>query len=192
MLDRVAGMEPVTLRTPRLTLSVPRTEDVDAIHAGCQDADVQRYTTVPSPYLRSDAEAYVERVQAHWAGGEELVWAIRVDAALVGMIGLHRICGGSAELGYWLAPAHRGRGLVHEAGRAVLDFAFAEQRLQRVEWRAAVGNAASARAGRALGFRFEGTMRQALSNSLGRYDSWLAGLLATDDRTPQPWPVPAE
>jgi hypothetical protein len=32
-------------------------------------------------------------------------------------------------------------------------------------------------------------LRRALSNSFGRDDAWVAGLLHTDDRMPQPWPV---
>jgi RimJ/RimL family protein N-acetyltransferase len=184
-------MEPVTLRTPRLVLSIPTAADLDAIYDGCQDADVQRYTTVPSPYLREDAEAYLQRVAEGWAEATGLVWAIRADGAFAGAVGLHRISEGNAELGYWLAPPFRGRGLVAEAARAVLDFGFASlaPKLVRVEWHAVVGNIASARTGRALGFRYEGTLRQSLSNSLGRTDAWVAGLLSTDDRTPQPWPV---
>ena len=61
--------------------------------------------------------------------------------------------------------------------------------LQRIEWRAVVGNVASARVARSLGFRYEGVLRSALSNSRGRDDGWIAGLLPGDDRMPQPWPV---
>ena len=74
----------------------------------------------------------------------------------------------------------------------MIDWAFSPEGLDlaRIEWRAVVGNIASARAARTLGFRFEGTLRQALRNGSGdRDDGWIAGLLATDDRTPQPWPV---
>lgn len=53
-------MEPETLRTSRLELSTPRAGDVAAIHEECQDAAIQRFTTVPSPYLLADAEAFVE------------------------------------------------------------------------------------------------------------------------------------
>lgn len=184
-------MEPVTLRTPRLELSVPTAADVEPIYAGCQDVDVQRYTTVPSPYLRSDAEAFIPRAAKEWGTGTDLRWAIRYEGSLAGVVGLHRIAGHTAELGYWLAPASRGKGLLIEAGASVLDFAFGSThlRIARIEWRAVAGNVASARTGRALGFRYEGTLRQALSNSFGRADAWAAAILATDSRTPQPWPV---
>ncbi|WP_454118056.1 hypothetical protein [Microbacterium lacticum] len=50
----------------------------------------------------------------------------------------------------------------------------------------------SARAARALGFRDEGLLREGIAGKTGRVDAWIAGLLATEDRTPQPWPVREE
>ena len=185
-------MEPVILRTERLTLSAPTAADVEAIYAACQDAEIQRYTTVPSPYERQHAEGFIPFAQSRWAEGVEATWAIRDRGALAGMVGLHRLSlGGTGEIGYWMAPASRGRGLLTEAARAVVDWGFSMDgpALQRIEWRAVVGNIGSARVARALGFRYEGTLRQEFTNALGRADGWIAGLLRTDDRTPRPWPV---
>jgi len=179
------------LRTERLELSLPVASDTDAIFAACQDPGIQRYTTVPSPYERHHAEEFIPRVAAGWAAGSDLTWAIREGATVAGMIGLYRVAGGAAELGYWMSPALRGRGLVTEAARAVIDWAFSDggPRVARVEWRAVVGNIASARAARTLGFRYEGLLRKALTSPRGRDDSWIAGLLRSDDRMPQHWPV---
>lgn len=184
-------MEPEVLQTARTVLSMPRDRDVDAIHAACQDADVQRFTTVPSPYLRENAETFVDQVARRWDEGVEATWAIRLDDALAGMIGLYLRANDTAELGFWMTREHRGRGLLTEAARAVVGWGFAPDALAaaRIEWRAVVGNLASARAARSLGFRYEGTLRHALANSFGRDDAWIAGLLPDDDRTPQPWPV---
>ncbi|PCE14363.1 acetyltransferase [Microbacterium sp. SZ1] len=186
-------MEPVTLTTERLVLRAPDTSDVDAITEACQDPEIQRWTTVPSPYARSDAEEFVRLVGGWWAEGSETVWALRVDGALVGMIGLHDIAahraGGRAELGFWVTAAARGRGYVVEAARAVIDWGFTELGLARIEWRAVAGNVASAKAARSLGFRYEGLLRQAFASGDRREDSWVAGLLSTDDRTRVGWPV---
>jgi RimJ/RimL family protein N-acetyltransferase len=184
-------VDPVTLHTARLTLSVPTTADADAIFEACQDSAIQRYTTVPSPYERQHAESFITLAHTRWAEGVEATWALRERGTLAGMVGLHGITfGGSGELGYWMAPSARGRGLLTEACRAVLDWGFdtSGAALQRIEWRAVVGNAGSARVARALGFRYEGVLRRALANSFGREDGWIAGLLPGDDRMPQPWP----
>lgn len=184
-------MEPVTLRTQRLVLSLPTALDVDAIFEACQDPDTQRYTTVPSPYERTHAEDFVAIVAKRWESGVEQTWAIRDGEVLAGMIGLYHHGRGAVELGYWMSPGSRGRGMLTEGARSVIDWGFSPEGLglERIEWRAVVGNVASAHAGRALGFRYEGLMRQALVNAGGRDDGWVAGILATDDRAPQPWPV---
>ena len=187
-------MQPVTLRTARLELSIPTAADVDAITAAAQDPEVPRWTTLPSPYRREHAEDFIEKAADWWDRRTELTWGIRSRDAWIGMIGLHgTTAGGSAEIGYWMAADARGRGFVTEAARAVIDFGFAEPlTLARIEWRAVVGNTASARAARRLGFRYEGMLRQGLSDARGRHDGWIAALLPTDDRTPQPWPLLAD
>lgn len=184
-------MQPVTLRTARLELSIPTTADVGAITAAAQDPEVPRWTTVPSPYHRSHAEDFIAKAATWWEEQSELTWGIRADGAWVGMIGLHRATpGGAGEIGFWLDAAARGRGYVTEAATAVIDFGFSEPlSLARIEWRAIVGNVASARTARGLGFRYEGLLRQGLSDVRGRHDGWIAAILPTDDRAPQPWPV---
>lgn len=184
-------MEPVTLRTERLELSVPTAADADAIFEACQDELIQRYTMVPAPYERSHATGFVELAAQWWDAGTETTWAIRRGSDLVGMIGIHGLGRGHGELGYWVAPGSRGHGYVIEGARAVIDWAFAHDGLElaRLEWRAVAGNVISGRVGRALGFRYEGLLRRGLVSRRGHEDGWIAGLLPEDDRTPQPWPV---
>lgn len=185
-------MLPITLRTERLELSTPVEGDVDAICAACQDDLIQHFTTVPSPYRREHAEGFVRLTAQWWEKRSECTWAIRSDGTLAGVISL-RITGRSdAEIGYWMAPASRGRGYLTEAARAVIEWGFSPDglALARIEWRAVVGNTVSARAARTLGFRHRGTLRSALVSGTGeRHDGWIADLLADDDRTPQHWPV---
>lgn len=185
-------MEPVTLRSARLELSLPREEDVDAIFAACQDPGIQRYTPVPYPYERTHAEAFVAQVPKDWEAGRHLTWGIREDDELIGTIGLYRLEGdGNGEIGFWMAPDSRGGGRLREAADTVIDWAFSAEgaSLTRIEWRAVVGNVASARVASALGFRYEGLLRQALANAKYRDDGWIAALVKGDERMPQPWPV---
>lgn len=187
--------DPVPLTTRRLVLTAPTGSDVDGIYEACQDPAIQRYTTVPSPYTRSDAASFVALVAEWWQAGTEHVWAVRADDEFVGVVGLHKIHGGSAELGFWTAASARGRGYMTEAARAVIDFAFGPMRLERLEWRAVVGNTASARVAQKLGFQFEGVRRKGLGDHLAsdgtrvRVDAWSAALLPTDPRTDAPWTV---
>ncbi|RII89783.1 GNAT family N-acetyltransferase [Clavibacter californiensis] len=186
-------MDPVTLRTARLTLRPTVVDDVDAITAACQDPAIQRYVPVPVPYSRDDAVSYVSGFCADgWASGDRLTWAVVYGDALMGTMGLHAVADGAAEIGYWLAPGARGRGIMREAAGAMVDHGFdasAGLGLARIGWRAYAGNAGSAAVAHALGFRFEGIARLGALGRDGREDDWLAGLLATDDRTPRRWPV---
>lgn len=186
-------MDAVILTTERLELRAPAASDVEAITDACQDPEIPRWTTVPSPYTREDAEAFVELVAGWWANGSQAVWGVYADGELAGVVGLHHITeavgGAHTELGYWMAAHARGRGYLVEAARAVVDWAFTERGVARLSWRAVVGNIPSARAARALGFRYEGMQRQVLTSPRGRDDGWVAGLLPSDDRMPVVWPI---
>ena len=184
-------MQPVTLRTSRLELSLPTAEDAEAVTDAAQDPEVPRWTTLPSPYHREHADDFIAKAAEWWEAETELTWAVRLDGRWIGMIGLqHLVVRGDAEIGFWMAAGARGKGYLGEAARAVIDFAFdGPLALQRLEWQAIVGNIPSARTARSLGFRYEGTLRQKLVDPRGRHDGWVAGLLPTDDRTPVDWPI---
>lgn len=48
-------MDPVTLTTDRLLLRSVGPHDTDTVYEAVQDPDIQRWTTIPSPYLREHA-----------------------------------------------------------------------------------------------------------------------------------------
>lgn len=189
--------EPVELQTPRLVLSVPSGADVDAIADACQDPAIQRWTTVPSPYTRADAENFVNSyVTAGWAAGTARTWAVRSRGPqgleFAGMLGLEGIRDGEGEIGYWLAPSARGSGLMPEAVAAVIDYGFSADgpALDRIQWHAYAGNVPSARLARRVGLRFEGTRRLGAVGRSGREDEWVAAILSTDPRSPADgWPT---
>jgi ribosomal-protein-serine acetyltransferase len=66
----------------------------------------------------------------------------------------------TAEVGVLLASTARGRGIVTRAVAAMLDWAFDERGVHRVEWKCAPGNAPSRRMAQRLGFTHEGTLRE--------------------------------
>ena len=83
--------------------------------------------------------------------------------SIVGTIGFHKIdwLNRSVEIGYWLAAAFQGKGIVTKACKAFLDHAFGELHLHRVQIRCAVGNTKSCRIPERLGFNKEGSQRHA-------------------------------
>ncbi|SDS57546.1 Protein N-acetyltransferase, RimJ/RimL family [Paraoerskovia marina] len=194
-------MEPFPLISDRVRLTVPTAADVNRITEICQDADIQRWTVVPSPYHPSDAAWFVdELVTSGWAQDTAYTWAIRPHGAesssdLVGMIGLtvDRTAPSAvdAEIGFWLDPGARGHGLASAASDLVLDWAFDAEGLDaaRVVWTAYVGNWQSRRVAWRCGFTFEGTVRRHAVQRGERRDAWIATLLPGDGREPvAPWP----
>lgn len=127
--------------------------DVPAITAACQDPEIPRWTMVPSPYQRHDAEKFL-------ASGE---WALAIcladaPASLLGCIGAPRAdeAAGTVELGYWIAAPARGRGLAPAALGLVAGWFLDECGYRRVELSIFPGNSASERVAAKAGFRFEG------------------------------------
>ncbi|MFC6009849.1 GNAT family N-acetyltransferase [Nocardia lasii] len=181
-----------TLTDGTLWLTRPTGADIDRIVECCQDPDVQRWTTIPVPYQRGDAEDFLDRVVApSWADNTP-VWAIRtVEGGQVdGMIALHARGPGTCEIGFWLTPDHRGRGLMSRAIALVCEFGFAPDglALERITWRAIVGNHPSAGAVRRNGFHYEGLGRSAGIQRGERVDEWFAARLRTDPAEPTTWP----
>jgi ribosomal-protein-serine acetyltransferase len=81
---------------------------------------------------------------------------------LAGMIGFHTIDHDNrrATLGYWLAANHQHQGIMTRSVARLLDYAFTEMDIHRVEIRSAVANQRSRNIPRRLGFAEEGTLRQ--------------------------------
>ncbi len=175
-------MEPVTLTTDRLLLRTVGPQDTDAVHAAVQAPDIQRWTTIPSPYLPEHARSFTEQqVPDGWANGSMLTFGLfPSDGRLAGMLGLTLPSPGAAEIGFWAAKEHRGRGYVTEAALAVARWAFTDLGTGRLEWRAEVGNHASRAVAERAGFTVEGTLRAALNNKGVRRDCWVGSLLPSD------------
>jgi RimJ/RimL family protein N-acetyltransferase len=161
-----------------------RTEDVDAVCAACQDAEIQRWTQVPVPYARKHAEEFVSDIAPDtWAAGGAL-FAVepRDGGALVGSIGLFPPRDGFAEAGYWTAPGYRGQGFTAEALRLLSGWAFADVGVHRVELHVDPGNAGSRRVAERAGFSLEGLIRQRFLHRGQPGDVVLYALLASDRR----------
>ena len=101
---------------------------------------------------------------------------------LVGVIGYHywNWTVGRTEIGYWLTASHQGKGIVTRSCRALVDYAFRNLGLNRIEIRTAVGNARSRAVAERLGFAYEGVLRNAEYSSDGPVDQVAYGILRKD------------
>ena len=180
----------LTGRTARLRAW--RADDAPAVFAACQDAEIQRWTQVPVPYRRADAEGFVGAMAAStWAeGGALFAVEPRNGGPLIGSIGLCPPRDGFAEAGYWTAPGGRRQGYTAEALGLLSRWAFHAVGLRRVELVVDPDNAGSRGVAERAGFRAEGTVRQRFLHRGQPSDVVLYALVATDPR-PEAW-SPAE
>jgi RimJ/RimL family protein N-acetyltransferase len=83
------------------------------------------------------------------------------DGEFLGGIGIYRLDRRHrrGEVGFWLTPEARGRGLASRAVRLVTSWAFETLDLERVELTTTPDNAGSRALAARLGFTEEGTMR---------------------------------
>ncbi|GAA1841271.1 GNAT family N-acetyltransferase [Pseudonocardia ailaonensis] len=175
-------MSQPTLQGARVRLRPWASDDVETVFALCQDPEIQRWTTLPSPYRHEDAEAFVGKfVPEAWAKGDPVFAVLDGGGGEpVGCIGAHGVRDGVAHIGYWTGAAARGRGLTSDALRTVVRWCLREAGVARVELVVDPGNRASAWVAEAAGFTAEGTLRQRLLVRGERIDVVMYSLLPTD------------
>ena len=179
-----------TLATPRLRLRWITAGDNAALFAIFSDPIAMRYWSAPPWHDMTQAEASVRQALSGYQNGDSVRFGITLAAAgeLVGTCTLFDVDRGNrrAQLGYALARAHWGQGLMHEALAAVISYAFDELQLRRLEADIDPRNIASARALKRLGFLKEGYLRERWMVGGEVSDSALFGLLAGEWRRRTP------
>jgi RimJ/RimL family protein N-acetyltransferase len=157
----------LVLRTGRLVLRPSRVEDAPLLFEHCSDPRVSRYMSWAPHRELGETKTFLESCLRERQAGAGDTWCIFEGEAFCGFIGLHGLVRqllavryDRAELGYWLAFAHHGRGLMTEAAGAVLGCAFARLGLHKVTVRAFSPNTSSLRVIERLGFTQVGVLRR--------------------------------
>jgi len=161
-------------------------EDVPAVTVACQDPDTQRWTTVPAGYGYPYARAFISSREESRRNGQSFDLAVvdDGDGRVLGSVGVVSLdfAHGRGEIGYWMAPEERGRGVATRAVRLLSELSFERLGLARLTIYAAVGNVASQRVAERAGFTREGVLRSFLASPDGRDDAVIFGLLRPSDR----------
>jgi len=117
---------------------------------------------LPYPYTIEDAEEFIK---AMLAADKETTYpfAIVSDSAVVGSIGVFR-CSNihyrTAEMGYYVAESHWGRGIGTEIVKQTSNYIFENTDIIRIFAEPFSTNAASCRILEKAGFQFEGTLHK--------------------------------
>ncbi len=165
MSDPASTAPPVPrLETARLVLREITPADAPALHAVFGDAQVTEHYDLETFTSQAQALALIEQFASVQRAGKGVRWAIerKHEPGLIGTCGFNEWARVSRRggLGYDLARAHWGQGLVGEAVGAVLAHGFGAMALHRIEAFVMRGNQRSVRLLRRHGFSEEGVLRE--------------------------------
>lgn len=124
-------------------------------------------------------EKFIAEAEAQIARNDGFQAAIAPEGRIIGVAGFHSVdwINRNTSIGYWLAEHAQGKGTMTTVVRALVDHAFTEWNLHRIEIHCAPANHRSRAIPERLGFREEATLREAELVG-GRYlDSVVYGLL---------------
>lgn len=168
-----------TIEAGPVRLRPYRESDAERIVEACTDPTLRHWLGATSlPSTLPQAHATIANAAWRAANGQSCVWAVtgKESDELLGNLTLMDLRGtgwnDAAELGYWLHPAARGRGLMAAAVRAAVEFAFGSEGLdrRRLSCYTAAGNERSRRIAEGAGFTQFGSQRAAERLGDGTYD----------------------
>ena len=137
-------------------------EDIAVVTRGFGDPTVTRWFPVRVPVTEADIAEQLQRFQKRWNTRTQASFAIidRCSGQLTGGVDLDDIewPTGRGEIGYWLSPQWRGRGLAVRAVELVAQWALGRLGLAEVHLLVEPQNTASVAVARRCGFRFVQTL----------------------------------
>jgi RimJ/RimL family protein N-acetyltransferase len=177
-IPRIAELD-LVIETARLRLRPFTERDVDDIWPFVSDPAFPAKMSWAAHTDRSETRAFVERANRGIADNTGATWAIEHAGKAVGCVGFHDICWqvralrlDRGDLGYWLAPALWGQGLMTEAAHAVVRYGFDTVGLHKVTVSCLAHNAPSRRVIEKVAFRYVGRSEE----DIWRDGAWHAHL----------------
>ncbi len=163
-MTMIEGDNLPTLSSPRVALRSLEPGDVPSLFEIFSDQRVMRYWSSAPWTNQAEGVDMMKSVRCGFADGSLYQWGVtrRSDEALIGTCTLAHIDTQNrrAEIGFILRYEEWGQGYMSEAVRTLLQFAFDELKLHRIEADADPRNEESIRLLERLGFQREGYLRE--------------------------------
>lgn len=180
---------PLPLRSPRLTIRLPTPADVEDYYRILSAPEVRRLMQPEEPWTRDMVRANIalRRREAREGSRYDLAVELRSIRRVVGRVALKGIdlLHARAELAYWFGPDYWGHAFATEAAYTLCRAAFRDLHLHRIDAQAHELNERSTALLERLGFREEGTLREAFRYQKHRVAMLQFGLLRGDLRAPK-------
>lgn len=179
---------PIFLEGDKTTLRTIEKEDIGFIQRCMNDPRVWRPALDIDPMNREQGSAFFEDVIS---ATEEVHCLACDDEEPLGVVSLtgsqygpdETIRSRAAELAYWFVPEFHGYGYGSDAVTQMITYAFEDRNLRRVSARPGSFNEASIALLESLGFRHEGTLREAAWFRGEYHDMLWYGLLREEWQT---------
>ena len=170
-----APLPTVDLGVPGWTLRGWRDSDAAALARHADNVNVWRWMSdgFPHPYTLQMAEYWCTGGHIELGGDN---WAIAAHDEAVGGCGIQQQQGQSrcnAEVGWWLAEEHWGRGIVTRVAASLVRRAFDNRQITRVFAPVHAANQRSMRVAEKNGFVLEGVQRQSAIKDGKVIDRWI-------------------
>ena len=168
----------------RLVLREPTRADGESLFAYTSDPAITRFLAFDSPRTIDETDKFITRCEEYRRQDREYVFVIadRVSDGARGVTALRHVDYGArtAQIGTWVRREDWGRGVNLESKGLLLDYAFRELRLHRIEARIATGNHRSVKALERIGARQEGVLRDSFYKGGHFHDQLLYAILADE------------
>lgn len=174
----------IKIETERLVLRAFNEDDSKALFDIFSDPEVMKYWNTPPWRSLDDAAAFINNSSDSMCDSRGMTLGVykKHSGELLGKVMLFNYDKESkrAEIGFGISQRYWGKGIVSEAGTALIKFAFNTLGLRRIEAEIDPENVSSANVLERMGFIKEGLLRQRWEVSSVISDSALYGLLAED------------
>ena len=158
----IIGEKFPTLITDRLILRQFILSDSEELKQLAGEREIAEGTFIPHPYEEGFAEDFIESQYRDFKRGSLINFAIEIKDInkLAGSIGIKidkKINQG--EIGFWIGVPYWGNGYCTEAAKALLEYGFNVQGLDRINAFHFKGNEASGKVLYKIGMRYEGILK---------------------------------
>jgi [ribosomal protein S5]-alanine N-acetyltransferase len=173
-----------TLAGERVVLRWMTARDTDALYEIYSDPETTRFWSTTAMTRKGEARQLLREIREEHQAGQLHEWGMthRGDDHVIGTCTLFLIDHSNrrAEVGFALGRRWWGRGLMCDGLTTLLDFAFNELGLRRIEADVDPRNRNSIKLLEGLGFRAEGLLRERWNVGGELQDCAFYGLLARD------------
>ena len=170
LLEDFIPFKMMQFETDRLNIRQLDDNDSNDIFSYCSNPNVAKNVTWTAHQSLLDSMNFIAYAKSNYALGTPEPLGIILkddpDAKVIGTVGLmlasprKRIF----ELAYALDEKHWGKGILVEASKVLIDYAFKHYALDRIQCRCLVENTQSSRVMEKLGMKYEGTLRSGMYN----------------------------